>query len=172
MGIENRLFSGNEHWVYETEDPNYLLKVQNRRNRFFFWLFRWNPNVIKTQYEKALDYEKFGVRIPESRIDITENGRNYQIYQRKIIEDGSVADIKGYLETRSITELAMRYISSPDNFVSCNSEVYLLDFTPGFWFPGLLDRLGVVDYRAYLKTKYHARSRLQAVLQTLSSRKT
>jgi len=151
--MERTLFGhGNEHSVYKAKKEGYLLKVQNRRNHFFFSLLGFNPNLIKREYQEAKEYESKGVKIPETKFRVV-NQKNYVMYQKEIPDDNSIPDIRQHLIAHNIPELVMRYNSSPDNFLSFQNEVYLLDFTPGFWASGLLDRLGVIKYRNYLRGK-------------------
>lgn len=155
-----RVGHGKEHDVFASKNAGFLIKRQNKANVLISCLFKLNPELIVREWQAALKYQDSGVYIPESRIFII-NERNYLIYQKYIEEDFSVRNIQTYLEERGLIGLAGRFERNPENFRSNNGVVYLLDFTHGFRFTGLLDRKGILSLDDFLRAKLFVKDLLR-----------
>lgn len=145
MRNREQLGRGMEHTVWTTKRQfktgEFVLKKPHAYITLTM-LPQENPlAVVRKELEEArLDAEQFGVKIPKTRAIHSPSKAGYMLVQERLTPDKSIEDIGKYLEDRGATFLRDRYDAKPDNFMSVNGTVYLIDFTKGpFRITNLLD---------------------------------
>ena len=74
---------------------------------------------------------KENLEVVDTQVYPVPRKKGYIISQPFMEEDHSVPGIKAHLQSQGMDLLVLRYDTQPDNFVSTNGTVYLLDPTKG-----------------------------------------
>lgn len=131
------LAEGIEHTVLASKSKTGILKIPRTFNRLSFWPFNPVSTVTKELKEARALVEGTGVKIPRTNICKAKfNCFNFimpgYIMRQEIIDgDGSIADIRKYLEKEGLETLAHEFDHEPRNFVPHDGFVYWVDPTKG-----------------------------------------
>lgn len=150
--------SGKEHRVYQSRFPEWVLKKPTLKNQLMFWLFRFNPKIVRAEHEITADaLQSTQVLFPKWRVFILPQfnkkfgpftlNKGYVTAQEKIIEDNSLSkqEIIEILKSEEQSYLLARFDISPDNFMTQDKKLYNVDPTKGIMFSGIMDRLGIMS---------------------------
>lgn len=145
MEKRTRLGRGMEHEVWTTKHKFKIGEVVLKKPHPYITLTMSpteNPlEVVRNELKEAqLDAEQFGVKIPRTRAIYSPSKAGYILVQERLTHDNSIKDIGKFLEEKGATFLRDRYDAKPDNFMSVDGTVYLIDFTKGpFRITNILD---------------------------------
>ena len=129
MNVERAFIgAGTEHTVFASRNPNYVLKRPRLANRLVHALTRTNADTVKCDinHTQLIVAALEDIRVPQTRV--FPHRSSYIIAQRRIYDDG-VADIGRVLATKADIFLQERYHIKPQNFLSAQGLIYIVDPT-------------------------------------------
>ena len=150
--------AGTEHIVFASHNPNYVLKRPRRANRLVHVLTRTNAHTVKgdINHTQLIVAELEDIRVPETRV--FPRGSSYIIAQRRIHDDGTT-DIGRVLATHADVFLQERYHIKPQNFLSTQGIVYIVDPTKS---PRtrIFEIFGIDEF-AFIRIRRHFRKKIR-----------
>lgn len=152
---------GSSHWVFRARNhPNKVLKVPTNFSLMLLKLSAGGTKHLRQELEASAGFvEGSGIIIPKTRIIGQKKG--YIIIQDLIEKDESIPNIPEYVQKQSNRFMQDLYDSSPDNFISCNSQLYWIDPVRGI-FARFIDHFGSVPFQRYV----HFRAKLKRTLRS------
>ncbi len=152
------IVAGTEHIVFASHNPNYVLKRPRIANRLVHALTRTNADTVKRDinHTQLIVAALENICVPETRV--FPRGSFYIIAQRRIYDDGTT-DIGSVLATHADIFLQERYHIKPNNFLSEQGIIYIVDPTKS---PRtrILEVLGIDEF-AFNRIRRHFRKKIR-----------